>query len=43
MHACVMHAHYDVLLCISAHRNKNTEFVFMIFLHKEDEIAEQRT
>ena len=29
--AYVMHAHYDVLLCISAHRNKETDFMDMVY------------
>ena len=43
LNAYVMHAHYDVLLtvlCMSALRNKKTEFVFIIYLHKEDERPE---
>ena len=40
-----MHAHYDVLLCISAHHNKkNWLYGYgLLILHKEDERAELRT
>ena len=40
-----MHAHYDVLLCISAHHNKkNWLYGYgLLILHKEDERAELKT
>ena len=41
-HACTLRFTRLVVLCIPAHRNKKTDFVFMVYLHKEDERAELR-